>query len=118
MMNAVASALRKAASRRDRLALLGRLQDAEDIHDQARRRNLTGVTAEALEADKAYWSGIGGAIATLARTISHACAASAFCETRPKLGDLASRLSESIDDQLDPEAWRVIDAAARLAIGE
>jgi hypothetical protein len=94
------------------LALLGRLQDAEDDHDRARRRGLIGVTAEALEADKARWSRIGGAIEALARTIAQTCAASAFGETRPGPGELAARLSESIDDQFDPAVWRIVDAAA------
>jgi hypothetical protein len=43
------------------------------------------------------------------------CAASAFCDARPDVTHLAARLSEAIDDQLDPEAWALVDAAARLS---
>ena len=117
-MNAGVISLPSADRRRNRLALLGRLQDAEEEHDRARRRGLSGVTAEALDADKARWSRIGGAIAALARAIAQTCAASAFGDARPAHGELTARLSESIDDQFDPAAWRIVDAAARLAAGE
>ena len=111
-MSAVTFPLPLSSPRRDRLALLGRLQDTEGDHARARRRGLNGVTAEALEADKARWSHAGGAIAALARTIAQTCAPSTFCETRTRPGELAARLSESIDDQFDPAVWRIVDAAA------
>jgi hypothetical protein len=118
MMQPAASPLRSPADRRQRLILLGRLQEAEADHDRARLGLFAGVTPEALDAEKTRWSRIGGAIAALARMVCETCAISAFCETRPRLEQVTLRLSESIDDQFDREAWRLIDAAARLAVGD
>ncbi|MDR3512373.1 MAG: hypothetical protein P4L73_12120 [Caulobacteraceae bacterium] len=117
-MHAPSPPARSASDRGHRLLLLGRLQEAEDDHDRNRRARFAGVTGELLDADKARWSRIGGALATLARLIGEACASSAFCEARPRAELVAARLSEAIDDQIDREAWLVADAAARLAIGE
>jgi hypothetical protein len=105
-----------APQRRHFLTLLGRLQEAEDDHDRDRRSHISGVSQERLETDKTRWSSVGGAVAALAAQICSACAASAFAEARPKVDQLAQRLSEAIDDQLDAPAWRLIDAAARLAV--
>ncbi len=105
-----------AAPRRHFLTLLGRLQEAEDDHDRDRRDHIAGVTDERLGMDKARWSSVGGAMAALAVQICNACAASAFAEGRPRAEQVAQRLSEAIDDQLDTPAWRLIDAAARLAV--
>jgi hypothetical protein len=101
------------AAHRHRLILLGRLQEAEAEHDHVRRNSYAGATADLLDADKAAWSGIGEAIAAVAELIARSCAASAFCEARPKPEQLAARMAESIDDQVDREAWLVIDAAAQ-----
>jgi hypothetical protein len=98
-----------------RLSLLGRLQDAEDDHDRAVRSNVAGVTSQLLDADKTRWSRVGSAIAALACQVRDSCAVSAFAEARPQMMDITARLSEAIDDQLDPCAWRIVDAAARLA---
>ncbi|QUD88033.1 hypothetical protein [Phenylobacterium montanum] len=92
----------------------GRLRDALLDHDQARRHESAGVSANALDADIALWLGLGGAIADLADRIRDACRRSAFANRRPEAAALAARLSEAIDDQVDTPAWRVIDAAARL----
>jgi hypothetical protein len=112
------SPLRSPADRRQRLNLLGRLQDAEDNHDRSRLRSFAGVTRAALDADKAQWSGVGAAVAALARAVCEACATSTFCETCPRLELVALRLSESIDDQFDADAWWVVAAAARLAAAD
>jgi hypothetical protein len=98
-----------------RLVRMGYLQEAEDEHDRARLDAFAGVTRPSLEAEKTRWCAIGEAIAALARLICETCAASAFCEARPRAMDVAIRVSEAIDDQLDGPAWRVADAAARLA---
>jgi hypothetical protein len=103
--------------RRSGLMLLGHLQEAEDEHDRARREAYAGVTQALLDADKTLWSGLGEAVAVLARRVCEACAVSAFGETRPKIDQVARQLSEAIDDQLDGQGWRVMDAAARLAAG-
>jgi hypothetical protein len=97
---------------------MGHLQDAEDEHDRARLDLFSGVTRPSLDAEKTRWCAIGEAIAVLARLICETCAASAFCGARPRAMDVAIRVSEAIDDQLDSPAWRVVDAAARLAACE
>lgn len=107
-----------ANGRARRLALLGRLQDAEDDHDAARRDLAAGSSRDLLDADKARWSDVGAGVAALARLISETCAASAFSETRPCAELVTARLSEAVDDQFDPAAWRIVDAAARLAAAE
>jgi hypothetical protein len=107
---------RPTSQRRHFLTLLGRLQEAEDDHDRDRRNHFAGVTDERLGMEKARWSSVGGAMAALAVQICDACAASAFAEGRPRADQVAQRLSEAIDDQLDAPAWRLIDAAARLAV--
>jgi hypothetical protein len=94
--------------------LLGHLQKAEADHDRGRRDSLSGVTTAALDGDKALWTNLGMAIGALAHLISVACAASALGERRPEPDHLAVRLSESIDDQIDRDAWLMVDAAARL----
>lgn len=94
--------------------LLGHLQEAEADHDRGRRDSLLEVTAHALDADKALWTNVGAAVGALAHLVSGACAASALGERRPKPDHLAARLSESIDDQIDRDAWLIVDAAARL----
>jgi hypothetical protein len=109
---------RSGADRQRQLALLGALQDAEDVHDRGRRRSVAGVTQALLDADKARWTGIGEGLAALARIICEACASSAFCGTRPKVDQVVRRLCEAVDDQFDAEAWGVLDAAARMAAGE
>lgn len=101
--------------RRVRLALMGRLQDAEDDHDRLRREQAEGAAGVLLEMDKARWSGLGQALGALARQLCEASAASPFGEARPAAELVTARLSEAIDDQLDEAAWRVLDAAARLA---
>jgi hypothetical protein len=118
VMHTVTFTDRRTPARRVRLALLGRLQEAESDHDRARREGLAGVTQRLLDADKARWSRIGEALAAMARLVSETCASSAFGETRPKVEDVAVRLSEAIDDQLDSEAWPVVDAATRLAASQ
>jgi hypothetical protein len=117
-MNVVSPHLASAADRRLRLVRLGHLQDAEDEHDRARLDASAGVTRPSLETEKTRWCAIGEAIAALAWTICETCAASAFCEVRPRPMNVAIRVSEAIDDQLDGPAWRVVDAAARLAACE
>jgi hypothetical protein len=102
-------------SRRKRLILLGRVQDAEAEHDRARRAHFAGVTTASLDAEKTLWTEVGVAIAELAGRFRDGCAASLFTEGNPRIEDVAARLSEAIDDQFDAYAWRVMDAAARLA---
>jgi hypothetical protein len=97
---------------------LGRLQEAEDDHDRALRAEVCGVTLRELDADKALWREVGGAIGELARRVRDHCAASAYARARPCAELIAARLSESIDDQMDPAAWRIADAAAHLAACE
>jgi hypothetical protein len=97
------------------LTLLGRLQNAEAECDYARRQEFCATARAMREVDKALWSQIGAAIGSMARQVRDSCAASAFALERPCAGELAIRRSTSIDDQLDPNAWRVVDAAARLA---
>jgi len=104
--------------RRHRLALLGRLQDAEDDHDRMRRQTFASATGELLDADKARWTRLGDSLAALARLVCKASADSVFCDSRPGVDLVTVRLSEAIDDQFDRESWRVIDAAARLAAVE
>jgi hypothetical protein len=101
------------AQRQHRRLLQGRLHDAEDDYDDASRERFAGVTGAALHADKTRWRDLGGAIASLARLISMACASSQFCQARPQPDLLAARISEAIDDQIDASAWAVIDAATR-----
>ena len=60
------------------------------------------------------FSWLGAAVGALAHLVCDACATSAFGERRPRPDHLAARLSESIDDQIDRDAWLVMDAAARL----
>lgn len=91
-----------------------RLRDTLRDHDEDRRRHGQGVTGAALDADAALWLALGGAVATLAGQIREACRLSAFSSHRPDAQVLAARMSESIDDQLDLTAWRIVDAAARL----
>jgi hypothetical protein len=107
-----------ADGRSRRLTLLGRLQEAEDEHDRARRATSAGHARVLLDADKARWTRIGAGLAAMARLICEACATSAFAESRPGAELVTARLSEAIDDQLDREAWRIVDAAARLAAVE
>ena len=92
------------------------LQSALNDHDARRRSAFAGVMAAELEADKQLWRDIGEAIAALARRIADGCAASAFVAGRPAVAALRERLVESIDDQLEPAAWTVVDAAARAAL--
>lgn len=98
----------------NRRLLLGHLQEAEADHDRGRRSSLSAVTAGALDADKALWTHVGAAVGALAHLVSRACASSALGERRPGADDLAARFSESIDDQIDRDAWLIVDAAARL----
>lgn len=114
-MQSASISIPAADTRRARLALMGRLQDAEDDHDRRRCAQAEGAAAYLLERDKARWTSLGQALAALARQVSDAGAASPFSETRPAAEAVAVRLSEAIDDQLDDAAWRVMDAAARLA---
>ena len=93
------------------------LHSALDAHDQRRRNTFAGTLAADLAADKQIWSAIGDAFAALARRIADGCAASAFVGDQPALSALCDRLTQSVDDQLDPDAWRVVDAAARAALG-
>ena len=97
-----------------RLLLMGRANDAADDHHQAIRASRSGVTQAALDQDVGRWRSLAFAIADLARLVSGQCAASAFCDARPAIGALAERLVESIDDQIDPPAWRVVHAEVRL----
>jgi Lhr-like helicase len=78
----------------------------------------SGVTQAVLDQDVVLWRMLGAAIADLARLISAHCAASAFCDARPKAEALAARLAEAIDDQIDEPAWQVIAAEARLRTAE
>lgn len=98
-----------------RLILLGRLQDAEDDHDRDRREAFAGATQARLDVEKALWTQVGASIAALAGMVAEGCAGSAFSDARPDIEQMTVRLAEAIDDQLDPPAWRLIDAAARLA---
>lgn len=102
------------SDRSNRRLLLGHLQEAEADHDRGRRDSLSSVTRTALEADKALWTNVGAAVGALAHLVSGACASSALGERRPRPSDVAARLSESIDDQIDRDAWLIVDAAARL----
>jgi hypothetical protein len=105
-----------ASQRRHFLLLLGRVQEAGDDHDRRCRDEIAGVIHERLETDKAGWSRLGGAVAALAAQICETCAAAAYAEARPRMDQVAQRLSEAIDDQIDAPAWRLVDAAARLAV--
>ena len=102
----------------DTLRLRARLDDAQREHDVIRLAQCAGVHGSALDEDNRRWELIGGAIACLARLLGQHCAASAFCDASPDLTLVTQRMSESIDDLLDAPAWRVIDAAARLAVIE
>jgi hypothetical protein len=97
--------------------LLGHLQEAEAEHDRGRRDYLSRDTIKALDADRALWTNVGAAVGALAHLVSGAgacaCAASALGELRPRPDRPAARLSESIDDQIDRDAWLIVDAAAR-----
>jgi hypothetical protein len=62
------------------------------------------------------WSAIGEAVATLARRISEGCGDSAFFTGQPAIAPLCDRLVQSIDDQLDLEAWIVVEASARASL--
>jgi hypothetical protein len=93
---------------------LDRLYDAERDHDAAIRSSRSGVSDARLAEDLLRWRRLGSAIADLARLVGDHCAASAFCDTRPRTDVLASRLVEAIDDQIDEAAWRVVEARARL----
>jgi hypothetical protein len=110
----MSSALLLDAQRQHRHLLQGRLHDAEDDYDNACCERFAGVTGAALHADKTCWRDLGGAIASLARLISMACASSQFCQGRPQADLLAARISEAIDDQIDGPAWAVVDAATRV----
>jgi hypothetical protein len=94
------------------------LRDAQVDHDVERRSAVEGVTARGLAEDNLRWERIGEAIAALARLIHQLCADSEFGEARPAVEGVAIRLSESIDDQVDVCAWRVIEAAARRRVRE
>jgi hypothetical protein len=96
------------------LSLQGRLHDAEDDHDAAVRAARCGVTRQALQADLALWRAAGSAVVALAERLRAACLTSAFCDARPDVGMAAIRLIESVDDQIDLPAWRVIAAQVRL----
>jgi hypothetical protein len=90
------------------------LHDEIRNHDSAIRLVRDGATRAALDQDVILWRMLGAAIAELAKRISAHCAASAFCDARPKTETLAARLAEAIDDQVDSPAWRVIMAEARF----
>jgi hypothetical protein len=105
-----------ALDQRIRLVLLGQLQEAEAEHDRVRRVRYAGASAAILDADKAGWRRIGEAVADLARSIEQVAAVSALGEARPKSERLVARLTESFDDQIDREAWLIVDAAARQAV--
>ena len=100
-----------------RLLLMGRANDAAADHHEAIRAIRSGVTQVALDRDIGRWRGLAFAIADLARLVSGQCTASAFCDARPAIGALAERLVDAIDDQIDPPAWRVVNAEVRLQIG-
>ena len=93
-----------------------RLRDAQSDHDQYRRLTVEGVSAHLLDVEHRRWRAIGEAIAELAQLIVRQCGSSEFTAARPNGRTLTLRLSEAIDDQLDDPAWRVVDAAARLAL--
>ena len=99
----------------DRLQLERQLREAQRRHDHDRRHHRDGATAQDLDVDNALWDQVGRDIGALARRIQQTCLASRFGDTRPDLALLADRLVESVDDQVDRAAWRVIQAAARLA---
>ena len=90
------------------------LHDEIYDHDSAIRLVRAGVTQADLDQDIVLWRTLGAAIAEVARLISAHCAASAFCDARPKTEALAARLTEAIDNQIDDPAWRVIAAEARF----
>jgi hypothetical protein len=102
-----------AAWQRD-LMLMGRLHDAEDDHNAAVLALRAGVTTAALDQDLFRWRALGSAIVELARMVRGQCAASDFCDARPRVTALAARLVEAIDDQLDQPAWSVINAHVGL----
>ena len=97
---------------------LRRLREAQNDHDGVRRALFDGVTTALLSADHRRWEAIGAAIGALADAIARHCGSSHFCDARPDTGLLALRLAESIDDLMDEPAWRVVEAAARLAVLE
>ena len=92
------------------------LERALDDHDSDRRHTTAGVTAADLASDKQLWVDLGQAVAALARRLADGCDASIFCGDRIAAARLCVRLVESIDDQIDIVAWRVIEAAALAAI--
>jgi hypothetical protein len=94
------------------------LRDEIRDYDSAIRMVRAGVAQAALDQDIVLWRTLGAAIAELAKLISGHCAASAFCDARPKIEVLATRLVEAIDDQVDDPAWGVIAAEARFRIAE
>ncbi len=85
-------------------------------HDADRRERFSGVIAADLDGDKQIWSGVGEAIAALARMLVEGCDTSAFCAAPPSASAVCARLVESIDDQVDVAAWRLIEAAAGAAV--
>ena len=87
-----------------------------DRHDTDRRENFTGVTAADLDADKQIWSEIGAMVAAVARRLTDGCRASGFFAGKPDPATVCARLVESIDDQVDIPAWRLIEAAARARL--
>jgi hypothetical protein len=105
------------ASSERRPLLLDQLHAAEADHDESIRSVREGVRSNALAEDSRRWRALGAAIVGLARLIRRECAASAFCDARPSIAELAVRLVESVDDQIDAPAWRVIDAQVRLEAG-
>lgn len=109
MADAVSSAPRQRT-----LLLLGRLHDAQDDHNEAIFAARDGVTMADLNSDLRKWRILGSAIVDLARLVRGQCAASGFCDARPEVGNLAARLVEAIDDQIDRPAWIVVDAQTRL----
>jgi len=104
------------AARQRRLLLLGRLQDAEDAYGAQVRSERAGVRTAALDSDLKRWCALGAAIVELALAVRRHCSASGFCDARPRLDALAARLVESIDDQIDAAAWRVIEAQVYLTM--
>lgn len=99
----------------DQLQLERLLREAQRRHDHDRRRHRDGVSAQDLAADNGLWNQVGRDIAGLARRIRQSCLTSHFGDARPEVTLLVDRLVESVDDQVDNAAWRVIQAAARLA---
>jgi hypothetical protein len=95
-------------------SLLRQLRTADNGHAAARLSTCEGVAPTALDADVGRWIEIGGAIAALARLIQAHSAASQFCSARPDIEVLATRISETIDDQLDGPSWGLVDAVAKL----